>query len=104
MVATGHCARSRTGINIDDASVYCHGSDRRLCDSPHCSRHAAGDVEMSGTRPSLFDPVIPTTPPGETTTYLDEEGRRVTRLPPGIADGVVPGLTALPAKVATDVE
>ena len=58
----------------------------------------------SHRRPSLFDPVIPSTPPGETTTYLDEDGRRVTRLPPGIADGVVPGFSALPTKAATDVE
>lgn len=59
---------------------------------------------MTSHRPSLFDPVIPTTPPGESTTYVDEHGRLVTKLPPGIADGVVPGFSALPAKAATDVE
>lgn len=35
-----------------------------------------------------------TAPTGETTTYIDEEGRKVTRLQPGYAQGISPGASA----------
>lgn len=35
---------------------------------------------------------------GETVTYTDEDGRTVTKLPPGYAQGITPGVTANSSK------
>ena len=91
------------GLDLPKAMRHGRAVQLALYVMEHVQETGVGH-RMTTRCPTLFDPVIPSTPPGESSTYLDENGRRVTRLPPGIADGVVPSLTALPAKAATDVE